>query len=126
MPALATRPTRGTRSRALAVLACATLVQVNACSPHGTTIAEESGTDGGAGSRGARGRVQVVDGELVTDRGSRLRGVTVGSDVGLDFEIESEAEAARALIRNFFERMALETGLNAVHVYLENEQSELG
>ena len=105
-------------------------VVFGACSPLATTIAEESGADGSADSRGARGRVQVsVEGsgrELVTDRGSRLRGITVGSDVGLDFSIESEPELARPLIRHFFERMALEAGLNAVHVYLENEQKTLG
>ncbi len=63
-----------------------------------------------------RGRVQVRDGALVTDKGTRLRGVTLGIDFRPDFPLE----------RPLFDQMAHEAGLNAVHVYLESFEQEAG
>lgn len=63
-----------------------------------------------------RGRVQVRDGNLVTDKGTRLRGVTFGVDAQPDVQFETD----------LFERMAREAGLNALHVYLENVSHETG
>lgn len=62
-----------------------------------------------------RGRVRVVDGRIVTDLGTPLRGVTVPLDVGWsleDFE--------------FIEEFAETTGLNAIHLYAENWTQEPG
>lgn len=62
-----------------------------------------------------RGRVSVVDGTLRTDRGSPLRGVLIPVDVIWpldDFDL--------------IDRIATESGLNTLHVYLENWQQPAG
>jgi hypothetical protein len=64
-----------------------------------------------------RGRVQVRDGNLLTDKGTRLRGVTFGIDVQPD---------VLPLEASLFEQMSRETGLNALHVYVENQDLETG
>jgi hypothetical protein len=65
-----------------------------------------------------RGRVQVRDGNLLTDKGTRLRGVTLGIDSGNPSDPLLEP--------NFFEQLSGEAGLNAFHVYLENPGDETG
>lgn len=56
-----------------------------------------------------RQRPRVVDGQLLTDRDTPLRGVLLPVDVGWELEdLEIMPELAEA------------TGINAVHVYLEN------
>jgi hypothetical protein len=96
------------------------------CSPSPRTIARleaEAAVNGGAGGAGeplqpaggARGRVRVVDGELVTDVGSRLRGVLMAVDVG--YELQSP---------DLIDAIGHEAGLNALHVYLENPTHETG
>lgn len=57
-----------------------------------------------------RGRVQVRDGNLLTDKGTRLRGAMLGIDVAPD----------AALDQPLFDELAQGAGLNAFHVYLEN------
>jgi hypothetical protein len=76
--------------------------------------------------RGPRGRVAIVGGTLVTDKGTRLRGVTVAPDVGQDFGLDEDPERARATVRRLFDALTLESGLNAVHVYLENQTVAVG
>ena len=64
-----------------------------------------------------RGRVQVRDGNLLTDKGTRLRGVTFGLDnnpAGLRFE------------PSLFAELAAQTGLNTFHAYVENSTQETG
>lgn len=63
-----------------------------------------------------RGRVQVRDGHLLTDKGTRLRGVTFGTDARPDFAFDQA----------MFDEMAQGSGLNAFHVYLENSALETG
>jgi hypothetical protein len=64
-----------------------------------------------------RGRVQVRDGNLFTDKGTRLRGVTFGLDNNAgSFRFEP----------SFVDALSAETGLNALHVYLENSAEETG
>jgi hypothetical protein len=65
-----------------------------------------------------RGRVQVRDGNLLTDKGTRLRGVTLGIDSGSRSDMPLEPK--------FFEQLSAEAGLNAFHVYLENPGDETG
>lgn len=63
----------------------------------------------------ARGRVQVVDGQLLTDIGSPLRGLTLPVDTKWmldDFELMTT--------------IAETTGLNTVHVFLENQDVATG
>lgn len=63
----------------------------------------------------ARGRVAVVDGRLVTDIGTPLRGLTLPVDFDpelQDFELMT--------------KVAQTTGLNTVHVFLENWEVETG
>lgn len=62
-----------------------------------------------------RGRVSVVDGELVTDIGTPLRGLLLPVDVGYELE---DFELMRTI--------ADTTGLNTVHVYLENYSQTTG
>jgi hypothetical protein len=57
----------------------------------------------------ARDRVRVINGELRTDRGSLLRGVTVAPDEYPNFVVD----------RALFDQLKA-AGLNALHVYLEN------
>jgi hypothetical protein len=64
-----------------------------------------------------RGRVQVRDGNLLTDKGTRLRGVNLGIDSGTP---------PAALEPELFAELAGETGLNAFHVYLENARDTTG
>jgi hypothetical protein len=87
--------------------------------PTSVTIAR--GGDAGTDSidRAPRGRVQVVDGRLLTDRGSPLRGVSIEADLGIDFELYAEPEEARPVVRRFFERLTSELGLNTFEVNLE-------
>jgi hypothetical protein len=76
---------------------------------------DSPGPDGPTGRD--RGRVQVRDGNLLTDKGTRLRGVTFGVDVasqGLPFE------------PSLFTELSGQTGLNAFHVYLENSLQVTG
>lgn len=63
----------------------------------------------------ARGRVSVVDGRVVTDIGTPLRGLTLA----VDFEPKLEDFELMTTI-------AQTTGLNTVHVYLENWEIETG
>ncbi len=63
-----------------------------------------------------RGRVQVRDGNLFTDKGTRLRGVTVGVDHSPDFPFDQA----------LFDELAGTAGLNALHVYLENYRIPTG
>lgn len=63
-----------------------------------------------------RGRVQVRDGNLLTDKGTRLRGSTFGVDARPDFAFDQA----------LFDEMATEAGLNAFHVYLESRSDETG
>ena len=105
-----------------------------ACEPSGVVVAErdagsdalgEGGSDGGP-TRGPRGRV-VVEGErLLTDRGTLLRGVTFSPDSGFDFEMELYPAGARDVIGRYFDKLALESGVNVVHVYLENQFLDVG
>jgi hypothetical protein len=60
--------------------------------------------------------VRVEGGKLLTDRGSRLRGVTFGVDVYPGFPFDSA----------LFQTLSRELGLNAFHVYLENAQIQPG
>lgn len=87
-----------------------------------------AGADAGAGgdARGPRGRVRTVNGRLVTDRGTPLRGVSIEADLGVAFAVDEEPEAARPAIRRMFDRLALELGLNAFQVYLEGWNVEAG
>ena len=78
------------------------------------------GTD--AGSAGTplaiaplRGRVKVVDGKLVTDVGTPLRGMLLPVDTSWDLGDF-----------DFLHELATTTGLNAVHIYLENSAIETG
>lgn len=63
-----------------------------------------------------RGRVQVRDGNLLTDKGTRLRGATLGIDASPD----------AALDQPLFDELAQGAGLNAFHVYLENYEDVTG
>lgn len=63
-----------------------------------------------------RGRVQVRDGELFTDKGTRLRGATLGLDAAPDTVLEQA----------LFDELSHESGLNAFHVYLENNDDVTG
>lgn len=89
----------------------------------GGSAAFAGGADAGsAGSSGGpltipleRGRVKVVDGKLVTDVGTPLRGMLLPIDTGWDL-----ADFA------FLHELATTTGLNAVHIYLENSDVVTG
>lgn len=64
-----------------------------------------------------RGRVQVRDGNLLTDKGTRLRGVTLGIDNippggGVEASVVAELSG--------------QTGLNAFHIYIENSTDVAG
>lgn len=63
-----------------------------------------------------RGRVQVREGNLLTDKGTRLRGVTFGVDANPAFPFDQA----------LFDELAQQSGLNAFHVYLENPAFEAG
>jgi hypothetical protein len=63
-----------------------------------------------------RGRVQVRDGNLMTDKGTRLRGATIGIDAAPDAKLDQA----------LFDELAHENGLNAFHVYLENHSDVTG
>lgn len=63
-----------------------------------------------------RGRVQVRDGALSTDKGTRLRGATLGIDAAPETELGDV----------FFNELTREAGLNTFHVYLENFEDETG
>ena len=83
-------------------------------------IARGEGGGDDPNARSPRGRVEVVDdGRMVTDIGSALRGVTSEADLGVDFEPYASPEAARPLLRAFFERLTSELGLNTFQIYLE-------
>ena len=90
--------------------------------PEPVTIAKR---DGEAASV-PRGRVQVIDGRLVSDRGTRLRGVSIEADLGIDFALYADPEAARPTLRAFFERLTRDVGLNVFEVYLEGWDIEAG
>jgi hypothetical protein len=62
-----------------------------------------------------RGRVQVVDGNLVTDLGTPLRGAVLPVDTTWTLDDF-----------NMLTTIAQTTGLNAVHVYLENSTEVTG
>ncbi len=94
--------------------------------PTSVTIARDDRGDGGEPSSTPRGRVQVIDGRLVTDRGSSLRGVALEADQSVDFELYADAEAARPAMRSFFRRLTTEAGLNTFEVYLESYHLEAG
>jgi hypothetical protein len=89
-----------------------------------TSLAGSAGSDARAGAAGApdapvqdRGRVQVRDGNLLSDKGTRLRGVTLGIDdtpPGTHVDVSAVAE------------LSSQTGLNAFHVYLENAAEVAG
>jgi hypothetical protein len=63
-----------------------------------------------------RGPMQVRDGDLLTDKGTRLRGATLGVDTS----------PAVAFDQALFDELSHESGLNAFHVYLENYEDESG
>lgn len=63
-----------------------------------------------------RGPMQVRDGDLLTDKGTRLRGATLGID----------ASPNAAFDQALFDELSHESGLNAFHVYLENYEDESG
>lgn len=63
-----------------------------------------------------RGRVQVRDGSLLTDKGTRLRGVTFGIDAAPEAVFDAEV----------FDELTGQSGLNAIHIYLENYAQESG
>ena len=63
-----------------------------------------------------RGPVQVRDGDLLTDKGTRLRGATLGIDTS----------PAVAFDQALFDELSHESGLNAFHVYLENYEDQSG
>lgn len=64
-----------------------------------------------------RGRVQVRDGNLLSDKGTRLRGVTFGLDAnGAAFKFEPSFVAA----------LSHQAGLNTLHVYAENSSQPSG
>lgn len=65
----------------------------------------------------ARGRVQVVDGQLLSDIGTPLRGLTLPVDTAWaleDFDFDLMTTIAET------------TGLNTVHVFLENQSIDTG
>jgi endoglucanase len=64
---------------------------------------------------GGRGRVAVVDGRLVTDLGTPLRGLTLPVD--FDWQLDDF---------QLMTTIAETTGLNTVHVFLENADTETG
>lgn len=66
---------------------------------------------------GDRGRVQVRDGNLFTDKGTRLRGVMFGLD---------NNGAPPRFTPALFGELSGETGLNAFHVYVENSTEATG
>ena len=82
--------------------------------------------DAGDVASSPRGRVEVVDGRLVTDRGSPLRGVAMEADLGVDFALYSDPESARPVLRRFFERLTREVGLNTFEINLEGWDVEAG
>jgi hypothetical protein len=94
--------------------------------PTVVTIARDDAGGGSEPSPTPRGRVQVVDGRIVTDRGSSLRGVALEADQNVDFELYADAEAARPAIRSFFRRLTTEAGLNTFEIYLESYHLEAG
>lgn len=104
----------GDRSSVALGLLCATLVVQGCEPPSAQVIARELGaagvTDaGGTTPQRPRGRPAVVDGRVETDIGTPLRGLILPVDVGWtldDFGLMTS--------------IAQTTGLNAVHVYLEN------
>jgi hypothetical protein len=63
-----------------------------------------------------RGRMQVRDGNLLTDKGTRLRGAMLGVDAAPDAELDQAT----------FDELSHGTGLNGFHVYLENYADETG
>lgn len=65
---------------------------------------------------GERGRVQVRDGNLLTDKGTRLRGVTFGID----------AAPGAGFDATLFAELTHESGLNTIRIYLENHAQESG
>jgi hypothetical protein len=91
---------------------CALLAGASGCGEQEIRVIEALPPPGPAD----RGRVQVRDGNLFTDKGTRLRGVTFG----IDFQPEPDFEPS------LFEQMSGEAGLNAVHIYLENYADATG
>jgi hypothetical protein len=81
------------------------------------TATASGGEGGGSGSelQIPRGRVAVVDGKLVTDIGTPLRGAVLAVDI--DFKLD-DFEMLGAVAKT--------SGLNAVHVYLENADLATG
>jgi hypothetical protein len=72
--------------------------------------------DSPAAMQNDRGRVFVRDGNVLTDKGTRLRGVTIGTDLAPTFPLGQE----------LFDTLAQQDGLNTVHVYLENRMQPTG
>jgi Cellulase (glycosyl hydrolase family 5) len=125
----------------LGLLASTAALSVGACGepearvvarfpPDASTAAGGTGATGGdaplsdtAGSAGAealavpaqRGRVKVVGGKLVTDLGTPLRGLTLPVDTG--WALPDLASLTQ---------IAEQTGLNTLHVYLENSSLVAG
>lgn len=64
-----------------------------------------------------RGRVQVRDGNLLTDKGTRLRGVTLGID---------NTSPGVHVAPSLFKELSGQAGLNAFHIYLENSTEVSG
>lgn len=71
----------------------------------------------GSASVGDRDRVQVRDGRLLTDRGTPIRGVSIGRD-GNSGELPLDATQVA--------KLSAENGLNALHVYIENSAEMTG
>jgi len=97
------------------VLSVAALLLVACGSPDARVVAREP-ADRGAIEPAPRGRVRVVGGVLVSDRGTPLRGVTISVDVDPDFAFDAP----------LFDELARSTGLNAIHTYAENWQQVTG
>jgi hypothetical protein len=101
--------------RSLRTFVSAGFVMLSACDPETVTIAKR----GGEATSVPRGRVEVIDGRLVSDRGTRLRGVSIEADLGIDFALYADPEAARPTLRSFFDRLTTEVGLNTFGINLE-------
>jgi hypothetical protein len=83
------------------------------------TVVAIARADAGDAASAPRGRVSVVDGRLVSDRGTPLRGVALEADLGIDFALYADPESARPVLRRFFDQLTHEVGLNTFEINLE-------
>jgi Cellulase (glycosyl hydrolase family 5) len=134
--ALPAQPTAGTRSRIARASFIAALSAVGCTDPRPEIIASfppDANVETGPGAGGAmdagdagstplpvpaqRGRVKVVAGDLVTDRGTPLRGLLLPVDTSW---------ALGNYAFDIVTTIAQTTGLNTLHVYLEDTQEDSG